>query len=118
MEAIRKPQEQLLSLYQHRLQNLSEVLAGLHSLVASDEIASSFADPALQKYKVDRINELVAEVLNSEKEKMLIRVLEKYEEATAKLKYSLLNSGTNKLTRGRKTIVGRPGSRRRRSCSC
>lgn len=32
----------------------------------------------MEKYRIDRVNELVLEVLNSEKEKMLIRVLEKY----------------------------------------
>lgn len=36
----------------------------------------------MEKYKIDRINEIMLEVLNSEKEKMLIRVLEKYEEVS------------------------------------
>ncbi len=63
--------------YQKRLQNLPGVISQLYSIAKNDEIVTALADPAMERYRIDRINEIVLEVLNSEKEKMLIKVLEK-----------------------------------------
>ena len=58
---------------------MPKIIKELHEIVKNDEIINTLKDSTMEKYRIDRVNELVADVLNSEKEKMLIRVLEKYE---------------------------------------
>jgi hypothetical protein len=51
--------EQAITLYQQRLENLTQIINDLHSIVKNDEIVNTLKDPSMEKYRIDRINEIV-----------------------------------------------------------
>ncbi len=59
--------EKLLGLYQARLETLTETINSLHTIVGNDEAIKLMEGPHLLRYRIDRVNELVKDILSSEK---------------------------------------------------
>lgn len=69
----------LHSLYNQRLSNLSNTLSSLHSKISDDpSVLLLQTHPILEKYQTDRINELVKQIIDDERETTLISCLEAY----------------------------------------
>ena len=70
-------QKSMMAAYQHRLRGFSMILDSLQETVAQDQALACMVGADLQQYRMDRVHELVQEVLNSEKEQIIIHLLSK-----------------------------------------
>lgn len=57
--------EKLMKLYLQRLESFSQTLNYIHEIVGADEALALLKDERLVQYKLDRIGELVREVIAS-----------------------------------------------------
>lgn len=56
-----------MELYQQRLSNLPKMLEELYSTIIEDEGLKLIKDEQLTKYKIERIGEIIDDIMNSEK---------------------------------------------------
>ena len=78
--------ETLKTLYEERLQGLTSTVNSLHEMVGVDEAIRELQGPDMLTYKIDRVNEMVRNVLESEKEHVIMMLLKRCQELESRPK--------------------------------
>ena len=55
----------MMEMYRSRLDHLADTVHNLHQIVAKDQALSLMEDSDLAQYRIDRVNELVKDILES-----------------------------------------------------
>ena len=67
--------KQLIELYKERLNSLEQTIKNMYIILKDDESLGILKDENMQRYRIQRINQICLRIMNDEKEQMLIRVL-------------------------------------------